>query len=195
MSGLLPLFLKLQGRPVLVVGGGVVAAGKLASLLEAGARVTVVAPEVRANLPRPDVRVLRRAFWPEDLEGMWLAVAAATPEVNRLVARAAEERRVFVNAVDDAASASAYAGAVIRRGGMTVAISTEGEAPALAGLLREGLEALVPPETDRWVDVARAARKSWQADGVPFGRRRPLLLQALNGLYEARTVSGQARSA
>jgi len=185
-SPLFPVFLKLRGRRVLLVGGGPVARGKLAGLLEAGARVTVVAPQVRPEIEASDVTVLPRAFTPADLEGAWLVVAAAPPEVNRAVAAAAEERGVFVNAVDDPAPASAYTGGVFRRGGITIAVSTEGRAPALAGLLREALEAVIPDEVASWVDEARRLRERQKAEGVPMGRRRPLLLEALNRLYEAR---------
>jgi len=186
MSGLYPAFLKLEGRPVLLVGGGPVAAGKLEGLLDAGARVTVVAPEVRAELARPGVRVERRAFRPSDLDGVFLAIAAATPSVNREGAVAAEERAVFVNAVDDVASASVYLGGVFRRGGVTFAVSTDGQAPALAGLLREALEAVVPEEIETWVDEARRVRARQKAEGLPMAARRPLLLEALNRLYAGR---------
>ena len=185
-SPLFPVFLKLRGRRVLLVGGGPVARGKLAGLLEAGARVTVVAPQVRPEIEASDVTVLPRAFTPADLEGAWLVVAAAPPEVNRAVAAAAEERGVFVNAVDDPAPASAYTGGVFRRGGITIAVSTEGRAPALAGLLREALEAIIPDEVASWVDEARRLRERQKAEGVPMGRRRPLLLEALNRHYAAR---------
>jgi siroheme synthase-like protein len=183
---LFPVFLKLRGRRVLLVGGGPVARGKLAGLLEAGARVTVVAPEVRPEIEAADVTVLPRAFTPADLDGAWLVVAAAPPEVNRAVAAAAEDRGVFVNAVDDPAPASAYTGGVFRRGGITIAVSTEGRAPALAGLLREALEAVIPDEVASWVEEAQRLRERQKADGVPMGRRRPLLLEALNRLYAAR---------
>ena len=95
-----------------------------------------------------------------------------------------------MNAVDDIASASAYAGAVFRRAGVTVAISTDGDAPALAGLVREALEALLPEELERWMQVARASRQRWLAEGVPMEERRPQLLDALNDLYRTRVAAG-----
>lgn len=180
---LYPTFLKLSGRPVLLVGGGRVAAGKLRGLVEAGARVTVVAPRIDAELYRPGVRLLRRPFEPEDVNGCWFVVAAATPQVNRQVARIAHAERIFVNAVDDADAASAYLGGVVRKGGATVAISTGGRAPALAGLLREALEKLLPDELAAWLMSAERLRPQWRADGVPMNARRPLLLRALDELY------------
>jgi uroporphyrin-III C-methyltransferase/precorrin-2 dehydrogenase/sirohydrochlorin ferrochelatase len=183
-----PIFLKLTGRPVVLVGGGKVAASKLDGLLRVGARVTVVAPEIRAEIERPDVTLRRRGFEASDLDGAWFAVAAATPAVNRRVASAAEERRVFVNAVDDPPSASAYAGGVLRRGRLTVAISTNGEAPALAGLIREGLEELIPQEMEAWLREASEQTQVLRQNGVPMPERRPLLLAALNRLYQRRGV-------
>jgi siroheme synthase-like protein len=183
---LYPVFLKVAGRRVLVVGGGPVAASKLAALVAAGASVRVVAPDVTAEIEAHGVEIERREFAASDLDDVWFVVAAATPEVNRQVADAAEPRRVFVNAVDDLASASAYLGGVVRKAGVTLAISTDGSAPALAGLLREGLEAVLPEDLEEWHAVARAARHAWKAAGVPMESRRPLLLDAINRLYAAR---------
>lgn len=191
---LYPVFLKLAGRRVVLVGGGRVAAQKLVGLAAAGAAVTVVAPEIRPELRAAGVELRERAFAPADLDGAWFAVAAAPPEVNRQVAAAAEGRGIFVNAVDDGEHASAYLGGVLRRAGVSVAVSTDGHAPALAGLLREGLEALLPDDLERWVEAARAARAQWLAAGVPLPNRRPLLLEALNRLYAAR-AAGAARAA
>jgi siroheme synthase-like protein len=183
-ASLLPAFLKLRGRRVLLVGGGPVAAGKLESLLTAGADVTVVAPEVRPEIESRNVRIERRAFEPSDLDGAWWIVAAAPPEVNREVLAAAEDRRIFVNAVDDPAHATAYAGGVVRRDGVTIAISTHGRAPALAGLLREAIDAYLPVDLKTWMAAADAARASWKQRGVPMERRRPMLLEVLNRLYD-----------
>jgi uroporphyrin-III C-methyltransferase/precorrin-2 dehydrogenase/sirohydrochlorin ferrochelatase len=181
---LFPTFLRLEGRRVLIVGGGAVACGKLTGLLDAGARVIVVAPDIRPALEQPGVALVRAPFSPAHLEGVWFVVAAAPPEVNRVVALHAERRGIFVNAVDDRGSASAYAAGVVRRGALTLAISTGGAAPALAGLLREALEAVIPCDLAVWLEEARAARAAWKVSGVPMGERRPLLLQALNRLYE-----------
>jgi uroporphyrin-III C-methyltransferase/precorrin-2 dehydrogenase/sirohydrochlorin ferrochelatase len=178
-----PAFLKLDGRKAVIVGGGPMAAAKLGALLDAGAHVVVVAPEVRAGIERPGVIVIRRAFEESDLDGAWWVVAAAPSEVNARVQEAAERRRIFVNAVDDPAHATAYLGGVVRRGGVTIAISTDGRAPALAGLLREALDAWLPADLDRWVQAADEVRKTWREAGVPMAERRPRLLELLNELY------------
>jgi len=171
---------------VVVVGAGPVAAGKLPGLVRTGARITVIAPDVHPGVAEAPVGIERRAFVPADLDGAWFVLAAATPDVNRSVREAAEERRIFVNAVDDPESASAYTGGVLRRGGVTIAISTEGRAPALAGLLREGLDAALPEEIDGWVSAARDLRDRQRRDRVPMAKRRPALLDALNRVYEAK---------
>src|SRR5256885_114505 len=188
MSDLLPLFLNVTGRPVALVGGGRVAAGKLQQLLAAGARVTVVAPAMSDGIRSQAANVVElreRPFAPSDLDGVWLVVAAATADVNRAVAAAAEERRLFVNAVDDPANATAYLSGVVRRDGVTIAISTSGHAPALTSLLREALDALLPRDLPAWIERARAQRVVWQRDAVPMNQRKPQLLTALNAIYGA----------
>ena len=112
-----PAFLNLVARPVVVVGGGPVAASKLDALLAAGADVTVVSPEVVPAIDRAGVKVVRRGFEPSDLDGAWWVVAAAPADVNERVHAAANARRIFVNAVDDPRHATAYLGGVVRRGG------------------------------------------------------------------------------
>ncbi len=178
---LLPLFVNLSGRPVLVVGGGPVAASKLETLLPTGAAITVVAPAIEESIVQAGVRTVRREFRDADLDGVWLVVAAATPAVNAGVARAAALRRVFVNAVDDPLNATAYLGGVVRRGDATIAISTGGRAPALAGLLREGLDALLPEDgvLDGWFAQADALKRHWRTTGTPMADRRPQLAEAI----------------
>jgi uroporphyrin-III C-methyltransferase/precorrin-2 dehydrogenase/sirohydrochlorin ferrochelatase len=183
MTELLPLFVNLDGRRVLLVGGGSVAAAKLKQLLAVRADVFVVAPKVHEEIDGAGVAVARREFRPSDLDGAWLVVAAATPAVNQAVAAAAADRRIFVNAVDDPANASAFLSGVVRRDGVTLAISTSGAAPGLTALLREGLEAVLPRDLGRWLREATWQRRRWRRAGVPMEQRRPLLLEALNRLY------------
>jgi siroheme synthase-like protein len=189
MADLLPLFVNLAGRRVVLVGGGPVAAGKLTQLLEAGADVVVVSPEVHADIERSGVPIARREFAPPDLDGAWLVVAAAPPDVNRAVASVAEARRIFVNAVDDPANATAFLSGVVRREGVTLAISTSGDAPGLTSLLREALDAILPRDIGRWMAEARRVRAIWKRDQVPMDARKPLLLETLNELYKSDEVS------
>ena len=166
-----PVFLKLTGRHVLVVGEGAIADTKSAALHRAGAIVRRVTPS---------------AFRVRDLDRVWLVVANGPPEINRRVAGAARRRQIFVNAVDDPPNATAYLGGVVRRGGVTIAISTNGDAPALSGLLREALDAVLPEDLLRWSTAARRRRRRWRATRAPLPSRRPDLLVALNRLYAGR---------
>ncbi len=194
MRDLLPLFVSLERRRVLLVGAGPVAAAKLVQLRAAGADVVVVAPDVHRDIEASGVRIVRRGFEPADLDGAWLVVAAAPPAVNRQVTAEAASRQIFVNAVDDPANATAYLSGVVRRDGVTLAISTSGDAPGLTGLLREALDAMLPADLNDWMHVAREARQEWKRDGVPMEARRPLLLQALNRIYGMREAAPVAAS-
>ncbi|WP_266181714.1 siroheme synthase CysG [Dyella humicola] len=147
---LYPLFADLSGRPVLVVGGGVVGERKASSLLEAGARVTVGAPELNPTLRTwwEQGRISWRAGTFEDawLDDIWLVVAATSDAVlHAHMAVLAEARRLFINVVDDAALSSFHVPAVVDRAPVTIAISSGGHAPMLARLLRERLELLIDP--------------------------------------------------
>jgi uroporphyrin-III C-methyltransferase/precorrin-2 dehydrogenase/sirohydrochlorin ferrochelatase len=190
---LYPLFLKLAGRAVLVVGGGEVATAKVRALIEAGAEIRVVAPqvtpEIEALANARKISLARRCYQAGDLEGVWFVVAAVPLEVARKVAAAAESQRLFVLAVDETSAASAYGAGTLRRGGVTVAVSTDGRAPALAGLLREGLEAVLPDDLEAWTAEAERRRAAWRAEAVPIAERRPLLLQALNDIYAKRAAA------
>lgn len=183
-----PVFLQLAGERVVVVGGGPVAAAKLQGLLDAGALVTLIAPRFLPECAKANVEIVPREFRAEDLDDSRFVIAAATPAVNRDVAVAARARNLFVNAVDDVASATAYLGGVVRRGEVTVAISTGGAAPALAGLLREALDAILPADLAEWVHLAAQLRKDHKRDRIPMQSRRPLLLQRLIDLYQEKAA-------
>ena len=112
-----------------------------------------------------------------------------------MVAAAAESQRLYVLAVDDPSAASAYGAGTLRRGGVTVAVSTDGRAPALAGLVREGLDALLPEDLSEWSAEAQRQRAVWRSAGTPMAQRRPMLLEALNRLYAARDAEGGGMTA
>jgi len=180
---LFPTFLDLAGRRVLVVGAGTVAAQKIPRLLDAGAQVVVVSPKVVAEIEHLPIEILRRPFAPADLDGAWFVVSAAPPDVNQLVVQEAEQRGVFVNAVDDPRHASAFAGSGFRRGPVTVAISTGGAAPALARVMREALERLVGRDVEDWTALAAKLRSDWRRERLPMAERRDALLAALAELH------------
>jgi siroheme synthase-like protein len=173
-----PIALKLEGLQVLVVGEGEMVSAKVQALLDAGAFVRQ-----------------RAAFESEDLDDCWLVIAGGDREVNRRVAAEAKARRVFAVTLDDPGQATAYSVAVVRRGGVTLGVSTDGEAPALAALVREALARLLPEEMDSWMATARSLRRQWKEKEVPFASRRPLLLRALNDLYSTKVERAHEKSA
>ena len=153
--------LDLEGRSVLVVGGGRIALEKVNGLLECGADVTVVAPEARPEVRALPVRRVERGYEPEDLEGRYLVVAATQLEqLNADVARDAAARSLFCNVVDDLDKCSVILPAVHRDGPIAVAVSTGGASPALAKRLRDQFAAQIGPRT---VALARElrARRPW----------------------------------
>lgn len=181
-KALFPLFLSLEGRRVVVVGGGEVGARKVRELLDARAIVTVIDPSSSSDLETlaadPNVTLHRRPFAASDLDDAWLVVAATNDAtINASVADAAHARRIFCNAVDDPANASAFFASLLRRPPLTVAISTDGEAPALARLLREVIESVLPEE--EWIERARALRARWRARKTPMRSRFGELVRAI----------------
>ena len=137
-----PANLLLAGQPVLVVGGGPVAARKVEALLQAGARVTVVAPAAATAIAeQPEVGWLRRRYQPPEAGSYRLVVTATNdPAVNAQVARDCEAANVFVNSADDPANCTFTLPSVARRGHLQVTVSTDGRSPALARWLRRRIE-------------------------------------------------------
>jgi uroporphyrin-III C-methyltransferase/precorrin-2 dehydrogenase/sirohydrochlorin ferrochelatase len=173
----LPIFLDVREQPCLVVGGGEVAARKCALLARAGARVTVLAPQLGAALGAELAagRVAHRAaiFRAEDLEGYALVIAATSDQaVNRAVAAAAGARRMPVNVVDQPALCSFILPSIIERAPITVAVSSGGASPVLARLLRARLESLVPAGYGRLAALAGEFRERVKARFAPAERRR-----------------------
>jgi len=139
-----PIFLDLKGRPVLVAGAGRVALRKTKGLLEAGARVTVVAPRWLEEFEGLGVRLVRRAFRVSDLAGAALVFAATNERrTNQRIAVAAKERGMLVNVADSAAECGFLVPARLTRGGVQIAVSTGGRNPRLSAELRRKLEGVL----------------------------------------------------
>ncbi len=176
---LFPIFLKLEGRPVLLVGAGPVGEAKVAGLLSAGAAVTVVAPEAT-----PPIRKLAgegtlvwhpREFRPSDLDGVTLAIVAVPQQVARAIYREAQIRHVLVNSVDDPDNCDFYYPAVVNRGDLQIAISTAGNSPALAQRIRIELEQQFGPGYESWVrQLGDARRDLFASDMNPAERKEQL---------------------
>jgi siroheme synthase-like protein len=165
---LFPIFVKLQSRLAVVIGGGEIAFGKIDGLLRAGAKVRVVAPEVHPSFAEPirsgKIDWLPRKFHPDDLAGATLAIAATSaPGVNAAVYREAEARGILCNAVDDIENCHFYYGSIVQRGDLQIAISTNGKSPALAQRLRQELEQQFGPEYEMWLEWLGAARELLRA--------------------------------
>src|SRR6266852_9757762 len=162
---LFPIFVKLQGRLVVVIGGGSIAEGKIAGLLAAGARVRVISPAITPALAERvgdrEIEWLPKVFELGDLFGAHLVIAATSaPGVNEAAFREAEARGVFCNAVDDIEHCHFYYGSVVQRGDLQIVISTNGKSPALAQRLRQELEAQFGPEYETWLQWLGAARET-----------------------------------
>jgi precorrin-2 dehydrogenase/sirohydrochlorin ferrochelatase len=162
-----PVNLLVDGRPCLVVGGGSVAARKVAGLRACGAEVHVVATRVGDEVRhQPGVTWEERAYRASDLDGRRLVIAATSdPAVNEAVYRDAEAAGVWVNGADDPAHCSFTLPSIIRRADLLVTVSTGGRSPALAVWLRERLEAEIGPEYEVLLDLLAAEREAIRAAG------------------------------
>jgi precorrin-2 dehydrogenase/sirohydrochlorin ferrochelatase len=179
---LFPIFVKLRNRLCVVVGGGTIAESKIRSLLESEANVLVVAPDatdtIAAWAAASRVELRRKAFAPDDLAGAFLVVAAtSSPEVNQSVFQEAEARGILCNAVDQPEQCHFYYPAVVRRGSLHIAISTEGLSPALAQRLRQELEAQFGPEYGVWLEWLGQERRSVRAEVHSAADTKELLHQ------------------
>jgi uroporphyrin-III C-methyltransferase/precorrin-2 dehydrogenase/sirohydrochlorin ferrochelatase len=195
----LPVFLRLEGRPALVVGGGAVALRKALWLRKAGAEVTVLAPQLCPALARHaaagEVRHLAAPFSPEQLAGAVAAVAATDErDVNAAVAVAARERRVPVNVVDDAALSTFIFPAIVDRSPLLVAVSSAGHAPVLARRVREQIEALLPSRLGALARFLGARRGAVQRALRGLGRRA-FWEQLISGPLATRVLNGEEQRA
>jgi precorrin-2 dehydrogenase / sirohydrochlorin ferrochelatase len=139
-----PIFLSLKDRRVLVVGAGKVALRKTRGLVEAGARVTVVAPEWESEFETLPVRLYRRSFRASDLTGYVLVFAATDDRLtNHRIGVIAKGRAVLANIADSAEECDFLVPARLERNGVQVAVSTGGENPRLSGELRRKLEQIL----------------------------------------------------
>ena len=180
---LFPAFLKLAGRRCLVVGAGRVAEDKIESLLLSGADVRVVAPKatarIRAMAREKKVSLAVRPFRPSDLTGVFLLVAAtSSADLHAKIFVEARRRGILCNVVDDPEHCDFYYGAVVRRGALQIAISTEGHSPALARRIKNQLARAFGPEYECWLAEIGRRRKELFADAtLQPGRRKTLLHQ------------------
>jgi precorrin-2 dehydrogenase/sirohydrochlorin ferrochelatase len=167
-----PAFLKLEGKKCVVIGGGKVAERKIISLLEANAIVVLVSPDATPFLAKlaeeGKITWIKDTFKPDHLEGAWLVFACTNQrEVQREVFQACEERKIFCNVVDQPDVSSFIVPSVIKRGALTLAISTSGASPAVSRRLRERLERLFGEEYVLYLELMRRIRELILSKGLP----------------------------
>jgi len=164
MTTYYPVYIQLPGQPCVVVGGGKIAEGKVDGLLAAGARVTVVSPNLTPRLyklaEQGQVAYILRSYQPGDLTGAFLVICATDQsEINHQVWEEASANRQLVNVVDDTPHCNFIAPAILRKGDLTISISTGGKAPALAVRLKEKLQKEIGPEYERFLALAGQLRE------------------------------------
>ncbi len=180
---LFPAFLKLDARQILIVGGGTLASSKIPGLLQAGARVRIVSPQINADLAEKvrnrEIEWLPKLFSPDDLDGAFLVIAATSLcDVNAAVYREADRRGILCNAVDDIENCHFYYGSIVQRGDLQIAVSTNGKSPALAQRLRKEFEQQFGPEYSAWLEWLGAAREALRSQFNDTGLHQTLAAPA-----------------
>ena len=199
-SELFPAFIKLESRPCLVVGAGAIATSKIASLLRAGAQITVVAPQAKAEVAKlaaaGSIIWHQREFHTDDLRDTFLAIAATgSASVNRQVFLAAQGRGILTNAVDDPPHCDFYFPAVVRRGDLQIAISTAGESPSVAQRFRREIEASLDLSLGNWLRFVGSLRRHVLANHPPTEERKKLLnLLAYSRICDSKDCKIESRS-
>ncbi|WP_392588196.1 siroheme synthase CysG [Serratia ureilytica] len=196
----LPIFADLKQRPVLVVGGGDVAARKVSLLQGAGAEIRIVAqslpPELEQQRQQGRVLWLGKTFDPQQLDDVFLAIAATDDNaLNAAVFAEADKRRVLANVVDDQPRCSFIFPSIIDRSPLVVAVSSSGQAPVLARLLREKLEALLPASLGLMAQVAGRWRGQVKQRLASIGERRRFWENTFGGRFATLVDNGQTAQA
>ncbi len=194
---LYPVSLVVSGKRCVVVGGGSVAARKAAGLMAAGADVVVIAPDVCDEVRDLGVEVIERPYQPSDVDSAWLVISATgDPETNRQVYADGRRARVWVNAADDPDACSFTLPAVVRQGPVSVAVSTSGYSPALAGWIKEQIAEKLGPEIALLAELLSEARDELKAAGrstEAVDWRRALDSDMLDLIRTGRTAQARER--
>jgi precorrin-2 dehydrogenase/sirohydrochlorin ferrochelatase len=180
VTNLFPMFLKLAGKPCLVVGAGKVGEPKIEGLISTGARIQVItmdaSSKVRGWAEAGTIDLDLRRFSPNDLDGKFIAViATSSPSLNEFIYREAVRRSVLCNVVDVPAHCDFFYPAVVNRGDLQIAISTAGQSPSLAQKLRQQLERQFPPQYATWVAQLGETRRLILASPLDKDRKLDLL--------------------
>ena len=179
MNTYYPVYIEMRGQPCVVIGGGKIAEGKVNGLLAVRAQVTVVSPELTPHLRelvnQNQITHTPRAYQPGDLKSAFLVICATDrAEINHQVWQEATANRQLVNVVDDTPRCNFIAPSILRKGDLTIAISTSGKAPALAVRLKEKLQRELGPEYERFLELAGALREPLARAVPDFETRKAL---------------------
>ena len=179
MNTYYPVYIQLRDQPCVVIGGGKIAEGKVDGLLDVQAAVTVISPALTPHLhelvEEKRITYIPRAYQPGDLSGAFLVICATDrPDINHQVWQEATANHQLVNVVDDTPRCNFIAPSILRKGDLTVAISTSGKAPALAVRLKERLQRELGPEYERFLELAGELREPLARHIPDFERRRSL---------------------
>ncbi len=193
----LPVFQNVKGRRCLVVGGGSVGARKAGVLLEAGAKVRVVAPQIDDELKaHAAVEAVHARFQPQHLEGMALVIAATNDRaVNRQVSEQAQARNIPVNVVDDPELCSFIMPAILDRSPLMVAFSSGGASPVLTRMMRGKLETVIPQNYSRLAAFAERFRETVKQRVTNPAKRRIFWENVLDGVVAEKVLTGDEASA
>jgi siroheme synthase-like protein len=179
MNTYYPAYIQLKDQPCVVIGGGKIAGGKVEGLLAVRATVTVISPELTSRLhelaKEKHITYLARAYQPGDLTGAFLVICATDQaEINHQVWKEASTNRQLVNVVDDTPHCNFIAPSILRKGDLTIAISTSGKAPALAVRLKERFQRELGPEYERFLELAGELREPLARHVPDFETRKAL---------------------
>jgi len=193
---LFPMFMKLEGRPCLVIGAGTIGEPKISSLIAAGASTYVIALKATAAVAEwaraGSITWEARAFEFADLDGVFMVIAATNSrELNAAIFNEARQRNILCNVVDDPEYCDFYYPAVVRRGDLQLAISTNGQSPALAQRIRRELEIQFGPEYGEWLEqLGKIMQQLFASKMNPEERRRLLHELASSAAFEEARADG-----
>lgn len=200
MNSLFPMFVKLDGREVLVVGAGRVGEPKIRGLLPTGAKIRVVAREasesVRQWAQSGNIILEERSFVPADLGNVFLVVVATSSrDLNEQIYQEVQSRHILCNIVDVPGQCDFYYPAVVQRGDLQIAISTSGQSPSLAQKIRQQLERQFGPGYAHWVATLGETRRRVLASNLDPQRKRDLLQSLASAEAFEAVIAAESRTA